>query len=98
MVFLSAAPAVHLWVLLQGRVLSGLEGLLLQTLAFGLGAPSLSLGVVCLSGSPVLVSPVGGADGRRKMDTKLEQPLGYFLPLYSLASELPCKIMWQIKT
>lgn len=45
-----------------------------------------------------LMSPVGGADGRRKMDTKLEQPLGYFLPLYSLASELPCKIMWQIKT
>ena len=100
-VFLSAPPAVPLWVLFQGRVLSGLEGLLLQTLASGLvGAPSLSLGVACLSGSPVLMSPVGAGlmEGER-WTQNWRIPLGTSFPsLYSLTSELPCKTMWQIKT
>lgn len=57
---------------------------LLQILPIGLvGAPSLSLGVVCQLGNSVLKSPVGvGNGGVSKMDTKLEDlRQTCFLPL-----------------
>lgn len=65
------------------------------------GAPSLSLGVVCLPGNPILLSHMGtGNDGKRNIDAKLEYLLEVLLsPLpYSLASEHSYKIMGQIKT
>lgn len=86
-VLLSAPPAVPLWVLFQGRVLSGLEGLLLHSCfrACGGSQPVPGCGLP-IRESCSHVPCGGGADGRTKMDAKLEDPLGYFLPLPLLIS------------
>lgn len=67
----------------------GLKGLCCRLLLLGLlGPPRLSLRVVCLPGKYHVYDPCGDrAGGRRKVDTKLGDPLRYFCsvpPTHSL--------------